>query len=417
MKAITPRTPAPGSVAVPGSKSYTHRILIASALSDGACTVFGGLKSEDTLLTAGALRRLGVRVEEAGGTFRIEGCRGRLGACADPVDLGNSGTSMRFLTALAALGRGTYTLTGTPRMQQRPIQDLLDGLTRLGVAARSVNGNGCPPVTVTGGRPRGGPITLDCGVSSQYLSGLLLIAPYMEKGLEVEISRGPVSRPYIDLTVEVMQALGVAVEREGYRRFAVAGGGGYRAGDYRVAPDASQAGYFWGAGAITGVPIAVRGLHRDSRQGDVRLTAILEAMGCRVLDEGEGLAVAGGGLKAVDVDMGDMPDMVPTLAVVAAFADGTTRIRNVAHLRAKESDRLQAVVDGLNKLGIAAACTPDGLTVTGGVARGALIATHDDHRIAMSFALAGLRTPGVFIENETCVAKSFPGFWEVFDSL
>jgi 3-phosphoshikimate 1-carboxyvinyltransferase len=324
---------------------------------------------------------------------------------------------MRFLTALVALGCGTYTLTGTPRMQQRPIKDLLDGLSRLGVAARSTRDNGCPPVTVAGGSVRGGRITLDCSISSQYLSGLLLIGPYMQEGLEVEISGGPVSRPYIDLTLDVMGTLGVDVQREGYHRFRTPGGSLYRAGDYQVAPDASQAGYFWGIGAISGVPIAVKGIHRGSRQGDVRLTEVFQAMGCRVLDREEGLAVAGGRLRAVDVDMADMPDMVPTLAVVAAFAEGTTRIRNVAHLRAKESDRLQAVVTELNRLGIAATATRSGVEVTGGVMRGARVATYDDHRIAMSFAMAGLLTPGIVIEDETCVNKSFPDFWEVFETL
>jgi 3-phosphoshikimate 1-carboxyvinyltransferase len=417
MKAIVPRKPVRTSVTVPGSKSYTHRILIAAALSDGECTVHGALKSEDTLLTAGALGRLGVRIEDRGEALRIHGNAGRLDACDAPIDLGNSGTSMRFLTALTALGSGTYTLTGTPRMQQRPIQDLLDGLTRLGVAAGSVRGNGCPPVTVTGGGVRGGRITLDCSVSSQYLSGLLLVGPYMREGLEVMISRGPVSRPYIDLTIDVMQTLGVGVEREAYRRFFTPGGNVYRRGSYRVEPDASQAGYFWGIGAISGVPIAVNGIHRGSRQGDVRLTEVFERMGCRVDDREEGLTVAGGRLQAVDVDMADMPDMVPTLAVVAAFAEGTTRIRNVVHLRAKESDRLQAVVTELNKLGIAAACTDSGIEVTGGTMHGGRIATYDDHRIAMSFAMAGLRTPGVVIEDETCVRKSFPNFWEVFERL
>jgi 3-phosphoshikimate 1-carboxyvinyltransferase len=404
-------------VAVPGSKSYTHRILIAAALSDGICTLQNCLKSEDTLLTMNALRQLGVEIEEQNNQIVAHGTNGVLKPCSKPVYLGNSGTSMRLLTGVAALGDGMYTLTGTERMLERPIQDLLDGLTQIGVFARSINKNGCPPVEIRGEKLKGGALSLKCKISSQYLSSLLLIAPYSQDGLEIKVTEGPVSRPYVDMTVDIMTQFGVKVVRDGYRRFAIHGRQAYRAGSYMVEPDCSQAGYFWAAAAITGSKIKVKGITKASRQGDVRFTEVLEAMGCKIFHEKDGIAVSGGPISAVEVDMADMPDIVPTLAVVAAFAKGTTIIKNVAHLKAKESDRLTAVVNELSKMNIKASCTDTGLSINGGRPCGAEIDTYSDHRIAMSFALAGLRIPGIVIKDERCVEKSFPDFWNVFEKL
>jgi 3-phosphoshikimate 1-carboxyvinyltransferase len=417
MKTITPKEITGGEVTVPGSKSYTHRILIASALSDGLCRIQNALKSEDTLLTLGALRQMGVETHEQGGRYLVYGSDGELKAADEPIYLGNSGTSMRLLTAVASLGRGTYTLTGTERMTERPIQDLIDGLKQLGIAVRSVRGNGCPPVTVEGGRVSGGTVSLRCDVSSQYLSGLLLIAPFTERGVDINIVKGLVSKPYVDMTVEVMARFGVTVDRKGYDHFRIAGGQSYRAGDFAVEPDCSQAGYFWGAAAITGARIKVKGLSINSRQGDIRFPKVLEAMGCRVEYEPDGISVIGESLLGIETDMSDMPDMVPTLAVVAAFAKGTTTIKNVAHLKAKESDRLGSVVKELSKMGIEADCDAAQMIVKGGRPHGAVIETYNDHRMAMSFAMAGLKVPGVAIENESCVEKSFPNFWEVFGEL
>lgn len=420
---IRPHRPGPCTVRVPGSKSYTHRLLIAAALADGRSTVKNGLDSEDTRLTRNALSRMGVRIEETqtGRELTISGVGGTpfKGVAPDqPIHLGNSGTSMRLLTAVAALMPGETVLTGTERMCRRPVGDLLDGLSQIGVSARSINGDGCPPVAVTGGRPKGGRVALDCGVSSQFLSALLLIAPSTADGVEIEVTRGPVSRPYIDLTVEVMDRLGVSILRDGYTRFSVPGGRTYRPGDYTVEPDASNASYFWAAAAVTGGTVTVAGLGPDSRQGDLKLVDLLAEMGCRVERDQTGIRVTGPDqLTAIRADMGDIPDMVPTLAVTAAFAEGSTVISNVAHLRAKESDRLAAMADGLTRMGIEARAGADSLIITGGRPHGARIETYDDHRIAMSFAVAGLATPGVVILDETCVAKSFPTFWEAFDGL
>ena len=404
-------------VAVPGSKSYTHRILICSALSEGICEIENALLSEDTRFTMSALRQMGIAIDEKDNTLIVKGGKGTFTPCEDPVYLGNSGTSVRLLTAVASLGQGIYTVTGTDRLGERPIQDLLDGLQQIGISARSIYNNGCPPVEVVGRNVEGGNVHLNCRTSSQFLSALLLIAPYTTAGIDIHVVEGPVSRPYVDMTVDVMERFGIDIIRKGYDRFGVEGGQVYQSGAYIVEPDCSQAGYFWAAAAITGARIKVKGITRQSRQGDVRFTECLEKMGCVIHDEQDGIAVTGKPLTAITANMADMPDMVPTLAVVAAFAKGTTVIENVAHLKAKESDRLGSVVKELSKIGIEASCSDSGMIIKGGEPWGGEVDTYGDHRIAMSFALAGLKVPGLFIKDERCVAKSFPNFWEVFETL
>jgi len=407
-------------IAVPGSKSYTHRILIASALSNGTCTLKNCLKSEDTLYTLRALQQMGVEIDVLDGpedAIIVHGTKGILKPFADPIYLGNSGTSMRLLTAIAALGKETYLLTGTDRMSERPIQDLLDGLNQIGVSARSIKDNGCPPIEVTGSEIAGGHIDLRCKTSSQFLSALLLVAPYTAKGIDITVTEGPVSRPYIDMTVDIMERLGVAVDRKDYSHFAIQGHQSYNAGNYDVESDYSQAGYFWAAAAVSGARIKVIGTMKDSRQGDIGFTALLKSMGCKVEQVKDGIAVSGGTLSAIETDMADMPDMVPTLAVVAAFAKGTTVIKNVGHLKEKESDRLAAVKNELTKMGIDVQYRENGLAIRGGNPVGAVIDTYNDHRIAMSFAIAGLVVPGIIIRDEKCVEKSFPDFWKVLERL
>jgi 3-phosphoshikimate 1-carboxyvinyltransferase len=361
---------------------------------------------------------MGIGIDEpSSDPIIVSGRSGRLKPRVNRIFLGNSGTSMRLLTAVAALGQDALTLTGSERMAERPIQDLIDALVQLSVRIRSINRNGCPPVEIIGKKINGGPVRINCRTSSQYLSALLLIAPYTDRGLDIQVTEGPVSKPYVDMTIDVMAKFGVPVSREGYDRFEVAGKQTYRAGAYTVEPDGSQAGYFWAAAAVCGTAIKVNGVTSDSRQGDVNFAKLLARMGCRIAAEPDGITICGGHLRAAEVDMGDMPDMVPTLAVVAAFAEGTTVIRNVSHLKAKESDRLAAVAHELVKMGIDARCTAEELIVKGGQPRGAAIETYGDHRLAMSFAVAGLVTPRTVILDETCVAKSFPNFWDVFEGL
>ncbi len=414
---ITPRNNIQAEITVPGSKSYTHRILIASALSDGRCHITNALHSEDTMLTLDALRQLGIGIELHDDHISVSGSHGRLISPEKPIYLGNSGTSMRLLAAVAALADGVSILTGTSRMCERPIKDLLDGLNQTGISASSQKGSGCPPIEIRGGKVKGGSVDLRCGISSQYLSALLLIAPYTENGLEINVIEGPVSKPYIDMTINVMRQFGVSVNRKGYDQFYIKGRQIYQSGNYAVEPDCSNASYFWAGAAVTKGKVKVRGISKQSEQGDVRLLEMFEKMGCKIIEEHDGLTLIGETLKGIKADMADMPDMVPTLAVVAAYAEGTTVIENVAHLKAKESDRLSAVATELSKMGIEAIADDNSLTVNGGIPHGAEIDTYDDHRIAMCFAVAGLKTPGVKIKDEKCVEKSFPTFWEVFGKL
>jgi 3-phosphoshikimate 1-carboxyvinyltransferase len=404
------------TLTLPGSKSYTHRALMAAALAAGASVLTNALAAEDTELTAQALTQLGAGIDWQGTTIRVTGRGGRWLPVADPIYLGNSGTSMRFLTALAALGEGQYLLTGTERLCQRPLGELLDALRQAGVQAVSERGDGCPPVRVTGGLT-GGRTQLSGGTSSQYLSALLFIGPLAPKGLEIEITGELVSRPYVDLTLEVLGDFGISYYREGYRYFELPGGQCYLPQAYEIEADASSASYFWAAAALTGGRVTITNLSLESSQGDAAFPEVLGRMGCTIESTPAGLTVQGAPLQGITVDMATMPDLVPTLAVLAAFAAGDTVITGVAHLRHKESDRLAAVAAELARLGIEARETADGLVIRGGAPKGAVIHTYNDHRIAMSFAVAGLKTAGISITDPDCVAKSFPDFWEFFHRL
>ncbi|NNG00132.1 MAG: 3-phosphoshikimate 1-carboxyvinyltransferase [Desulfobacteraceae bacterium] len=414
---LTPGKIRNTSVGVPGSKSYTHRTIIGAALSDGICRIENPLDSDDTRLTLSALGKMGAGIDIQKNNLVIQGLNGRLQPCTDVIYLGNSGTSMRLLTGVSILGTGRYRFSGTDRMHERPVGALLDSLNQMGISARSTGDNGCPPVEITAGEPKSLKVSMDCSTSSQYLSSLLLAAPCTSTGLEITVDKGPVSKPYIDMTLRILNQFGVEAARDGYTRYKIAGGQTYRAGTYRVESDCSQAGYFWAAAAVSGARIQVADTRMDTVQGDVGLVNVFERMGCRVAHESGGIAVTGGRLNGVTVDMGDMPDMVPTLAVVAAFADGRTVIRNVSHLKVKECDRLGSVVRELGKMGISAVSGENDLIIDGGRPHGALIETYEDHRMAMSFAVAGLMVPGVKIKDETCVEKSFPDFWNVLEQL
>lgn len=415
-KEIKPYAPVEATLTLPGSKSYTHRALMAAALAGGESVLTNALKAEDTELTARALAQLGAGIDWQGTTIKVTGKEGRWRPAPLPIYLGNSGTSMRFLTALVALGEGDYRLTGTPRLCLRPLGELLTALGEIGVRAASEKGDGCPPVRVTGGLV-GGKAQLSGAVSSQYLSALLFIGPLAPKGLEIEITGPLVSRPYVDLTLEVLGEFGVSYYREGYRYFKLPGDQCYMPQNYPIEADASSASYFWAAAALTGGRVTITNLGLESSQGDAAFPKVLERMGCAIESTPAGLTVRGGPLKGVAADLADMPDLVPTLAVLAAFAAGDTVITGVAHLRHKESDRLAAVAAELNKLGIEARETEDGLVIRGGTPHGAVIHTYNDHRIAMSFAVAGLKAHGMSITDPDCVAKSFPDFWEFFARL
>jgi 3-phosphoshikimate 1-carboxyvinyltransferase len=404
------------TLTLPGSKSYTHRALMAAALAAGESVLTNALKAEDTELTAQALVQLGAGIDWQEMTINVTGRSGRWRPVALPIYLGNSGTSMRFLTALAALGAGEYLLTGTARLCHRPLGELLTALKAIGVKAVSEKGNGCPPVRVTGGLT-GGKASLSGAISSQFLSALLFIGPLAPAGLEIEITGHLVSRPYVDLTLEVLGEFGITYYREGYRYFQLLGGQGYLPQDYEIEADASSASYFWAAAALTGGRVTITNLTLTSSQGDAAFPQVLEKMGCIIESQESGLTIQGGPLQGVEVNMAAMPDLVPTLAVLAAFAQGETVITGVAHLRHKESDRLAAVAAELANMGIEARETADGLVIRGGRPRGAVIHTYNDHRLAMSFAVAGLKVPGLSITDPDCVGKSFPEFWQFFEKF
>ncbi len=405
-------------VNIPGSKSISHRVLICASLANGESHIKNLLKSEDINYTLLALRKMGAEIKESQkGIVEVKGFNGKPQPFSDPIYLGNSGTSMRFLAGVAALGNSRYLLTGDKRMQQRPMGDFLNALAMLDISAESEHGNNAPPIKIKGTGKKGGRLSLDCSQSSQYLSSLLMMGATLEHGLDISLPSPAVSAPYIDLTMDIMEKFKVYAEKINELEYHVSGNQKYSSGKFTIEPDISNASYFWAAGAITGKMVKVANITQDSLQGDLRFLNILEQMGCFIEFDAFGAGVKGGVLKAVEADMSDIPDVVPTLSVIAAFADGKTVIRNIGHLREKECDRIDAVVSQLNKMGIKADQGETWLSVKGGRPGGALIETFNDHRIAMAFSVAGLRVKGMEIENPGCVAKSFPSFWEVFENI
>nr|WP_319393833.1 3-phosphoshikimate 1-carboxyvinyltransferase [uncultured Desulfobacter sp.] len=418
MKQVVPRNIQDQVVQIPGSKSISHRMLICAALADGISEIYNVLDSQDISLTRKTLVCMGAQIESReDGVLTVAGFGGRPKPWPDPIHLGNSGTSMRLLAGIAALGSTPYTLTGDERMCQRPMGELMDALGGIRISASSQNSDGTPPVVIQGGDRNGGRTLLDCSRSSQYLSALLMAGAFFDQGLVIDLTGPAVSQPYIDLTLDVMNQFGVSAFQVSDTCYEVPGAQTYTAGTRSVEPDLSNAGYFWAAGAITGADIGVDNIGTASLQGDLKQAYIFEKMGCTVDHDGRVLRVKGDALQGVDVDMSDTPDAVPAVAVTAAFAQGTTRISNIGHLRVKECDRIDAVCSQLKKMGINAVQGPDFMEITGGTPHGAQIETFNDHRIAMAFAVAGLRVDGVKIENPVCVEKSFPTFWQLFESL
>lgn len=420
---VGPQGPVRGALNVPGSKSITNRALIAAALADGVSDVEGALIAEDSEVMVRALAQLGVGIEARGSSVVVHGAGGPLEAHEADLDLRLSGTSIRFLTALVALGHGTFRLDGNARMRERPIQDLLDALTNLGADATTASGNGCPPVTVHAHGLQGGRTTVHGGRSSQFLSALLLAAPYASGAVRVEVEGDLQSKPFVDMTLDLMAAFGVSVVRDGYRSFEVRPGR-YRARRYQVEGDAMAAGYFWAAAAITGGRVRIGNLGRDTRQGDARLAEVLAAMGCQVrwsTDSCELHGPRGGRLRGdLDLDLNDMPDQAQTLAVAALFADGPVRIGNVGNLRIKETDRIAAMAHELARLGAQVDEEDDAFTVhplVGVPDAPVALETYGDHRMAMALAVAGARIPHVVIKDPGCVAKTYPRFFDDFLAL
>lgn len=410
--------PIRGSVRPPGSKSLTNRALLIAALGEGESELVGVLDSRDTQVMIESLKRLGLEISQdvASQTVRVRGCGGVIPASTADLYLENSGTSIRFLAAACALGHGRYRLDGNERMRQRPIADLLAALNQLGAHARCEQETSCPPVVIEAQGLAGGTAVVETSLSSQFLSALLMAAPGAKSNVVIRLSGTPVSEPYIDMTLGVMARFGVVVDTSHPGCFRISPER-YKGGRYQIEPDASAASYFFAAAAITGGEVTVNGLAQFALQGDVHFVEVLEQMGCGVHWGRDSITLHGGPLKGIDVDMNAISDTAQTLAAVAVFADGPTRIRNVAHMRVKETDRVAAVVTELRRLGIAVDEAPDGFTVYPGVPQPAEIHTYDDHRMAMSFALIGLKAPGIRIQNPECTAKTYPKFFSDLESL
>jgi 3-phosphoshikimate 1-carboxyvinyltransferase len=416
-------SPPDACIRLPGSKSITNRALLLAALCDQQVTIINALHSEDTQVMQESLRRLGFVVEQKDPeTLTVLGAGGKIPASQADLWIANAGTAARFLTAMVALGEGTYRLDGTERMRQRPIQPLLDALNALGADAVSELGTGCPPVIVRARGLTGGSVSVRGDISSQFLSALMMVAPCAQQPVTIQIEGELVSAPFVQMTLRMMRQFGTDAQWEKERtRIVVPAPQRYHlTGDatYTVEPDATAASYFFAAAAITGGRVCVRGLHKDCLQGDIRFVEILQQMGCSVrwLPDATEVAAAHT-LHGVDVNMSDISDTFITLAVVAPFADSPTRIRGVEHARYQESNRVSAVATELRRLGIDMEEHIDGLTIYPGNPQPGTVQTYNDHRIAMAFSIIGLRVPGIVIAEPGCVQKTFPAFFEKLQEL
>ena len=433
---VIPGGPVSGTIRPPGSKSLTNRALLCAAFAPGRSRLSGALRSDDTEVMIKALKKIGLRVEESEGGRTIEITGIDRGSVAPPSEsevelfIGNSGTTIRFLTAaLSALG-GRFRLSGVPRMHQRPIGDLIDALRPIcDGEVSSESPGGCPPVRIDTQGWRGDIIKVAGNVSSQFLSGLMMASPIAGKRIRIEVLGELVSRPYVEMTAAIMRDFGVTCrwtdpKEQGQSlsaaspKFEIDSGDGYISRDYEIEPDASAASYFWAAAAITGGEVTVMGLSDQALQGDVRFVDCLELMGCQVRRETDRITVKGSPvLRGIDIDMNAISDTVQTLSVVAMFADGPTTVRGVAHNRFKETDRIGDLAKELRKLGGQITETEDGLIIRPGILRPARIETYEDHRMAMSLALAGLRAPGVQISNPSCTGKTYPDYFADLEAL
>jgi 3-phosphoshikimate 1-carboxyvinyltransferase len=412
--------PLDADVTIPGSKSYTNRALLVAALAEGETRLTDALFSDDTRYMSQALQQLGVLVKPDAEAchFDITGNGGKIPVDGAELYIGNSGTTARSLVSYVALGNGTFVIDGDePMRRTRPIADLLDALSGLGIDVRSQSDNGCLPVVVLARGFTGGKTQIDASKSSQFLTSLMLTAPCTDDGLEIEMI-GELKRQYIDITMAVMQAFGVVVEHEDYQTFRIAGGQRYQARSYAIEPDASNASYFFAAAAISGGRVRVDNISIDSAQGDIHFVDVLERMGCTVHRYPDGIEVIGpAALKAIDVDMKELSDTSLTLAAIAPFADGPVTIRNIEHSRWQETDRIRAMTTELRKLGVEVVERRDGVTISPSKITPAVIDTYQDHRIAMSFSLVGLKVSGIRINDPGCVSKTFPTYFELLGSL
>ena len=411
--------PLHASVHVPGSKSLTNRALLIASLAKGKTRITNALFSDDSYYFARALQTLGfdIQLDEPNREMTVTGLGGSIPSKHAELYIGNAGTAARFLTAFLTLGEGEYILDGDARMRERPIGDLIQALISLG--AKMETPNNCPPVKVVASGLPGGKTRVDGHISSQFLSALLMAAPYAKAPVEIAVTTELNSKPYIDMTLSIMQDFGVQVENHGYKRFIIQPSFFSPLSSYSIESDASAASYFFAAPAICGGTVLVEKISRQSKQGDIAFLDVLRETG-NLVEEGNNLIAVTGAqsLRGVDVDMRDIPDTAQTLAVIAPFASSPTRIRGIASARLKETDRIHATCTELRRLGVRVDEHEDGMTIYPcDQLQPARIRTYNDHRMAMAFSLIGLRVPGISIENPACVSKTFPDFFEVLGTL
>ncbi len=423
MKSLTllPIKKIDGEVTLPGSKSVSNRALLLSALAEGNTTLTNLLDSDDTRYMVNALHQLGIhcRLSEQNTTCQVEGGGKHLGQCCQPLFLGNAGTAMRPLCAALCLGTGTYELGGEPRMEERPIKDLVDALNQAGADIRYLKQPGYPPIKINANGLRGGKVTIDGSVSSQFLTAFLMAAPMAEDDCEITIQGDLVSKPYIDITLKMMADFGVKINNRDYQVFSVQGGQTYKSpSTYMIEGDASSASYFLAAAAIKGGKIRVNGIGKNSIQGDIIFAEVLEKMGAKITWGESCIEAEAGTLRAVDMDMNHIPDAAMTIATTALFARGTTAIRNIYNWRVKETDRIHAMASELRKVGATVVEGEDFIEITPPAQiQQAAIDTYNDHRIAMCFSLAALGDTAVTINDPGCTSKTFPDYFKKFEQV
>jgi len=420
--------PLNATVRVPGSKSLTNRALLIASLANGTTRLTNALFSDDSRYFAGALQTLGfdVRLDEANCKMSVTGLGGKIPSSKAELFIGNAGTAARFLSAFLTLANGEYILDGDARMRERPIGDLVDSLSQLGAIITPLafrEGSRvkdiCPPVKIKASGLRGGKATIAGDISSQFLSALLMVAPYAQQSIEIEVITKLNSKPYLDMTLAMMKDFGINIERDNYSQFTIQPAGYSPFSTYGIESDATAASYFFAAPAICGGTVRVENISRKSRQGDIAFLNVLQQMGCVIKERDDFIEVAGTpSLRGVDVDMCDIPDTAQTLTAIAPFASSPTRIRGIASARLKETDRIHATCTELARLGVLVQEHEDGMTIYPCKKfTPAAVQTYNDHRMAMAFSLIGLRMDGVTIENPSCVSKTFPGYFEVLESL
>ncbi len=419
MKEITPKQNIKASVYIPGSKSITNRVFILASLAKGKTKIKSPLFSDDTEYLLNALNRIGIKTEQDSKTVSVHGKGGIFSPCNEKIFVGNAGTTMRFLTSLLTLGSGSYILTGDKRMKERPIRDLTRALNDFGAHIEYIENEGYPPIKINAGHLKGGKISVQGNKSSQYISSLLMFAPLLENGIEINVEGDLVSKPYIDTTINVMQDFGVEVTNENYSLLKVSGYQKYQPQAFTVQGDASSASYFMAAASVAGGEITIENVGKNCNQGDIAFAYLLEKMGAQVkVKDNKTEIKCSGKLIGIECDLYNTPDIAQTLCVAALFASTPTLIKNIGNLRIKETDRITAMETELKKIGARIETGESWIKITPVQNyNSAIIDTYNDHRMAMSFAVAGLKIPGIKIKMPEVVSKSFPDFWTKLDSI